>query len=565
MPIQHWSTWPRHLRILPLLFLLLLLLFRAPTPSAAHGLVSDSYRTSKHVMISSQMGGISHIKAGFDIGVILRERGYQVTYVTNDGQLNLARPWGLPTVSIGPLVMDKEKIRKLMFDEGRNFDVRQLSTMMRDMNVAYERLYLGYRKIFDEIKPDVVMCESMLEVCFDAAHMAGIPFVILTSVIMSPDGSAPYTNNVLSIEPTTKNQNLLQRLYSQIIMPTQALYYFYPSIAELNKQRVKMGVPPVWGVLTGRWENSVKLVNTFFGFEVPRPIGPLVHLIGPVMGDAYPSLTPPLSTFLTKHSRVIYVAFGQNVPPSSRTLGVLLTALATSVYTGVVDGVIWAIVQTRSADFPLTITVVSGNVNGTIELKTADLLANGHPAFHFTSWAPQQAILNHTSTRLFISHGGVESTHEALYTGTPLLVQPYFGDQPMNAVKLHRAGVALQIDRDTATVTEVTEKIRRLVEDPEGFFAGNMSRMQALAQIGSRRVERGADIVEEVMYGGTGLMHLQSPDKSMTWWKAGNYDLYAVLMIALVGTVFRIGSALVQVARMLMGIVNQPMKKVKQI
>ncbi|RUS33439.1 hypothetical protein BC938DRAFT_471681 [Jimgerdemannia flammicorona] len=127
-----------------------------------------------------------------------------------------------------------------MFDEGRNIDVRLLSAMMRDMNAD------AYGK--DSVR-DLDICDH----------------------VSSGDEQATYQD----------------------------------------------GRPPVWGVLTGKRENSVELVNTFFGFEcltsspyaanlspdvqtsyilqVPRPIGPLVHLIGSVVGDAYPALTSLLS------------------------------------------------------------------------------------------------------------------------------------------------------------------------------------------------------------------------------------------------------------------------------
>lgn len=47
----------------------------------------------------------------------------------------------------------------------------------------------------------------------------------------------------------------------------------------------------------------------------------------------------------------------------------------------------------------------------------------------------------------FLTHGGQNSFNEALAYGTPLLVCPGFGDQPMNAAKAVRLGVGLKVDK----------------------------------------------------------------------------------------------------------------------
>lgn len=60
-------------------------------------------------------------------------------------------------------------------------------------------------------------------------------------------------------------------------------------------------------------------------------------------------------------------------------------------------------------------------------------------------WLPQQDILGHHRLRLFITHGGLLSQHEAVFHGVPLLVLPVFCDHDANAAQAQHDGYARQL------------------------------------------------------------------------------------------------------------------------
>ena len=58
------------------------------------------------------------------------------------------------------------------------------------------------------------------------------------------------------------------------------------------------------------------------------------------------------------------------------------------------------------------------------------------------SWLPQNDILGHPKTRLFIGHAGLNGILESTYHGVPMIVAPFFGDQFYNANTMKQSGLA---------------------------------------------------------------------------------------------------------------------------
>ncbi|KAG8700938.1 hypothetical protein FRC11_012552 [Ceratobasidium sp. 423] len=54
----------------------------------------------------------------------------------------------------------------------------------------------------------------------------------------------------------------------------------------------------------------------------------------------------------------------------------------------------------------------------------------------FPGWTNQTAILEHPAIHYFLSHGGWNSSTEAIVRGVPMIFWPIAGDQPLNAVQI---------------------------------------------------------------------------------------------------------------------------------
>ena len=73
----------------------------------------------------------------------------------------------------------------------------------------------------------------------------------------------------------------------------------------------------------------------------------------------------------------------------------------------------------------------------------------------------------HPNVKLFISHGGLFGTTEAVYEGVPVLGIPIFADQPGNIETIKANGAGERLDYPEISEEVVYEKVSRLLNDPK--------------------------------------------------------------------------------------------------
>lgn len=81
-----------------------------------------------------------------------------------------------------------------------------------------------------------------------------------------------------------------------------------------------------------------------------------------------------------------------------------------------------------------------------------------------SSWVPQQQILNHKKTVLFLSHGGLKSVKEAVCSATPSLFMPMFAEQMRNAWLAKSKGFARILNKFHLSEQYLENHIREVVE-----------------------------------------------------------------------------------------------------
>lgn len=356
---------------------------------------------------------------------------------------------------------------------------------------------------------------------------------------------------------STELQSFPERFKQKFMAPWIALYYYWPHLQNISARRRALGIVVKFESPNETWKDSLKLVNCLFGFIPPRPIGPMAEYVGPIIPQKYKPLSGDLEDYLNAHKRLVYVAFGQSAVPSSEDIKLVLTSLLESIELGTFDGFLWSTVHSTGF-FPESITTAS---NITYNVKNMFDFSNPHA--RMMQWIPQTAVLLHPSTTLFISHGGLGSWYESMYAAKPMVVFPFFGDQPGNALTIEREGLGGYFRAD-ASVEEGVALLRKVAVDET--TKNNIKRMQALVQIHSKHgIIRGADIVEEVAYTHKDgkLSHRATANRRMSYLKSSNLDLYAFLFSMLVAAVYLIIYTGFKICKILVGRIRLIIKKQK--
>lgn len=75
--------------------------------------------------------------------------------------------------------------------------------------------------------------------------------------------------------------------------------------------------------------------------------------------------------------------------------------------------------------------------------------------FIVKNYVPQTEVLQYA--KLFITHGGMNSAHEGLYYGVPLIVIPQSADQPIVAGQVADIGAGMKLQMQSLTATQLRE------------------------------------------------------------------------------------------------------------
>jgi glucuronosyltransferase len=105
-------------------------------------------------------------------------------------------------------------------------------------------------------------------------------------------------------------------------------------------------------------------------------------------------------------------------------------------------------------------------------------LPNKPDNVYISKWFKQRDILAHPNVKLFITHGGLLSTTEAIFSGVPMVGIPVFADQKMNMARANSIGIANVLSLQDLVEGKIFDAINETINDPR--FSKNAKKMSTL-------------------------------------------------------------------------------------
>ncbi|XP_070199115.1 UDP-glucuronosyltransferase 2B11-like [Littorina saxatilis] len=148
-----------------------------------------------------------------------------------------------------------------------------------------------------------------------------------------------------------------------------------------------------------------------------------------------------------------------------------------------------------------------------------------------SSWLPQNDLIGHKNTRVFVTHCGKNGQYEALFHAVPVVCMPIFMDQPYNAERMRGKGMAERLDLITVSEDELRATIVKV--GTEKRYKQTIARASELFHIemGVPK-DRAAFWLDHVMkYGGS---HMRSAGQDMPYYQFIGLDVFALLLSVVV-------------------------------
>lgn len=402
----------------------------------------------------------SQLLSASRIAEILAEDGHKVTIVIPANDIVDIKPKPFFDLLTYPTDMARENeqaIRKQALSmTPMNLLKGKVPTTMPNIFGSRCRGFLSneFQAQVDALKPDVAIVHMVMGCA--AAHFTrvGVPYLDFCSVPLFPficgaphriPANPSYVPNMFFSEDEMdflhRVANTMIGAFASFALPR---FLFGSADVAVAEYQARHGMRRE-DAMTLRSKASFLLVHGDLTFESIRPSMPKVVYVGGVQCDAPKPLDDSVKDFVdgSGEGGIIVFSLGGALDTDALPHGFIENFF--DIFRELPQRVIW-----KLKNVPPHL----------IEKQPANVKLVG--------WIPQQDLLGHPKTKLFISHGGIQGSFESICHGKALLGIGLFGDQVANLRILSKKGMALTVeDYKTMDPAVVRSYLLDLLNNPK--------------------------------------------------------------------------------------------------
>ncbi|XP_034735992.1 UDP-glucuronosyltransferase 2C1-like isoform X1 [Etheostoma cragini] len=145
------------------------------------------------------------------------------------------------------------------------------------------------------------------------------------------------------------------------------------------------------------------------------------------------------------------------------------------------------------------------------------------------NWLPQNDLLGHPKTKVFVTHGGTNGVQETIYHGVPVVGLPLFFDQADNLSRIKAKGGAVIVDIAKLNRHMFADALMTVLYNSS--YRENMQKLSRLHRDQPLKPLDQAVFWIEYVIRHKGARHLQTQSNKMSWFVYNSVDVLAVLLV----------------------------------
>nr|QIK00375.1 UDP-glycosyltransferase [Xylotrechus quadripes] len=460
----------------------------------------------------------SHYILGNTVARTLAEAGHDITMVSSFVEKNPPKNGTYRDIQLTGFLESLEEDNKINFFELEHVNpflnipfMNWIGNKVTQMTFEHPKL----KKLLNSGEHfDVVIVEQFYN---DALKVLAYHFkapLILFSTLGASDWINPLVGNPSppSYIPDTylsytSDMTFRQRVVNLLFSITSELnhhLYFFPAQNRIMKKHF----PDAPDINVLNYNASLVFVNSHESTNQAVPYVPCMINIGGFHVNPPKQLPKDLKDFMDSAKEgVIYFSMGSNLLPSQ--MSEKSKKIIVSTLSKLKQKVLW---KWDEDTFP------------------------GKPDnVKLSKWFPQQEILAHPNTKLFITHGGLLSTTETIYHGVPVLTLPIFGDQKVNAARAQMNGFGISLSYSDITEESFTDALHNLLNDPK--YRENAKRRSRLMHDRPITPKQMVVFWTEFVIRNKGASHLRVAALDLPWYKYHLLDVIAFLALVTISSI----------------------------